>query len=79
MKLLFRSLCVTFGLCLMYTANVRADSGDANYQVVVASDGSQHIFPADLSVDVIVHCLEEYDYYLEIKEWYEKSPRLQYC
>lgn len=63
---------------LFSTSEVKAED-NIDYQVVITSDGHQHVFPPDTKIEHILFYIEWYEHYLEVKEWYDKQGKFILC
>jgi hypothetical protein len=66
-------LAVIASLNLFAVQKSHAD--DATYQVVITTDGHEHVFPAEMSQDTILFFIDWYEYWLDYKEWYNSQPK----
>lgn len=74
---------VTFYLALIASLNLfavqKTCAETASYQVVITSDGHETLFPADFSEEAILFYIDWYEYWLEVKDWYDRQPRAYPC
>ena len=50
-----------------------------NYQVVITSDGHQTLLPADMSEEAVLFFIDWYEYWLDVRRWYNSQPKAYPC